>query len=162
MSLASRVLVSALFATTFGLLAALPATAADRSVEVRLDARGTQYEIDGDGDYKIVIGFTAEQRTQLVFVSGSTESVAGFTVREVFSPAARLDQDGVDGAKALELLRASRRQKLGSWEIAGDVLYFVIKLPDTVDAVQLDAAIRIAAEQADDAEIKFSGSTDAL
>jgi hypothetical protein len=151
-----------LAATLVFLPALAPAAASDASVEARLKARGTNFEVDDDGDYKIVIGFTAEKRTQLVFVSGKTESVAGFLVREVFSPAAFLGKSGIDGAKALELLADSRRQKIGAWEVSGDVLYYVIKLPDNVDAMQLDAAIRIAAELADDAEIGFSGDADEL
>jgi hypothetical protein len=161
MSPTARVLASTL-AVLGSLAAVAPASALDRSVEARLEARGTGYEVDEDGDYQILVRFAREDRTQLVFVSGRTQSIPGFSVREVFSPAARLKRDGLDGAKALELMRDSRSKKLGSWEIAGDVLYYVIKLPDSIDAVELDAAILIAAELADDAEIRFSGDDDAL
>jgi len=154
----SRLLAAALLLAT----TALPAAAADRSVEVRLDARGTSYQIDEDGDYMVVVRFGEENRTQLVYVSGRTESVSGLIVREVFSPAAHLGRDRVDGAKALELLRDSRQRKIGAWEISGDLLYYVIKLPDSADALQLDSAILIAAEVADDAEIEFSGDADTL
>lgn len=88
--------------------------AADASVAKRLDERGVKYEVDMDGDYKVTYNYAKEGRTQLVFVSGGTESVAGFTVREVFSPAARVAGDGIDGAKALELLAESRQNKLGA------------------------------------------------
>lgn len=136
--------------------------AADASVAKRLDERGVRYEVDMDGDYKITYNYAKEGRTQLVFVSGGTESVAGFTVREVFSPAARVSNDGIDGAKALELLAESRKNKLGAWEIAGDVLYFVVKLPDEISAAELESALDIAAETADDMEIQFSGDRDDL
>lgn len=140
-----------------------PAThAADASVEARLDARGVKYVVDDDGDYKVTYNYEAEGRSQLVFVSGSTESVGGFKVREVFAPAARIGKDGINGAKALELLAESRKNKLGSWEINGDALYFVIKLPDSLDATALESAMDIAAETADDMEIKLSGDRDDL
>lgn len=161
MSLRST-LALALTATSLFLLGPAPAAAADKSVEARLEARGTSFEVDQDGDYKILIRYTDENRTQLVFVAGKTHAVSGLVIREVFSPAAILSKSGFDGAKALELLGSSRRQKIGAWETAGDVLYFVIKLPDSMDAVQLDAALRIAAEVADDAEITFSGDADEL
>ncbi len=135
------------------------ASAADASVETRLDARGVKYEVDADGDYKVTYSYKSEGRTQLVFVSGRTESVAGFKVREVFAPA---DKDGITGAKAIELMGESRKNKLGSWELQGDVLYFVIKLPDSVDAAQLESAMDIAAQTADDMEIELSGDEDAL
>lgn len=138
------------------------AHAEDAAVKTRLDARGVKYELDDDGDFKITYNYSKEKRSQLVFVSGSTESVGGFKIREIFSPAARLDKDGVNGAKALELLAESRKNKLGGWEVAGDILYFVVKLPDSIDAAQLESAMDIAAETADDMEIEISGDRDDL
>lgn len=136
--------------------------AADESVARRLDARGIKYEVDADGDYKVTYNYEKEGRTQLVFVSGRTEQIGEFTVREVFAPAARIQSDGVDGARALKLMAHSRQLKLGAWEILGDVLYLVIKLPDNLSAEQLEQAMDIAAETADDMEIEISGDTDNL
>jgi hypothetical protein len=136
--------------------------AEDGSVKSRLDARGVKYTVDDDGDFKVTYSYSKEKRTQLVFVSGSTESVGGFKIREIFSPAARVEKDGVNGAKALELMAESRKNKLGGWELSGDVLYFVIKLPDSMDGAQLESAMDIAAETADDMEIEFSGDRDDL
>ena len=139
------------------LLSSAPfAHAADDSVASRLEARGMQTEVDEDGDYKVVLSYPDQQRTQIVFVSGSTESIGGFTVREVFAPAARLS-DGIDGDQALELLSDSRNNKLGSWELGGDILYFVIKLPDELDAERLEVAMNIAASVADDMERELTG-----
>jgi hypothetical protein len=138
------------------------AYAEDASVKSRLDARGVKYTVDDDGDFKVTYSYSKENRTQLVFVSGSTESVGGFKIREIFSPAARVEKDGVSGAKALELMAESRKNKLGGWELSGDVLYFVIKLPDSMDGAQLESAMDIAAETADDMEIKFSEDRDDL
>lgn len=145
-----------------GLSTALPARAADASVEARLKARGIQFEVDGDGDYKVTYSYKLESRSQLVFVSGQTEQVNGLSIREVFAPAGRLAADGIDGAKALELLADSRLKKLGSWEAAGDVLYFVVKLPDSIDAAGLEAAMDIVSETADNMELQLSGDKDAL
>jgi hypothetical protein len=138
------------------------AHAFDASVKTRLDARGIKHQVDGDGDYKVTYNYSKEGRTQLVFVSGSTQSVGGFQVREIFSPAARMGKDGINGAKALELLAESRKNKLGSWETAGDVLYFVIKVPDSLDGAQLESAMDIAAQTADDMELEISGERDDL
>lgn len=140
----------------------LPATASSASVKARLDARGMKYEVDGDGDYKATYNYSEEGRTQLVFVSGRTESVGGFIVREIFSPAGRVEKDDIDGKKALELLGESRQNKLGSWELAGDVLYFVVKLPDSISAAELESAMDIAAQTADDMELELSGDRDEL
>jgi hypothetical protein len=144
---------------------AMPAAAqksGDASVKSRLDTRGMKYDVDDDGDFKITYNYKKENRTQLVFVSGKTETVGGFKIREVFSPAARVEKDGINGKKALELLAESRANKLGGWELDGDVLYFVVKLPDNMDASQLESAMDIAAQTADDMELKISGDRDDL
>lgn len=135
-------------------------SASDDSVKTRLEARGIKYELDGDGDFKVTYNYSKEGRSQLVFVSGKTDTVAGFKVREIFSPSARIQKDGINGAKALELLIESRSNKLGSWEIGGDVLYFVIKVPDNLSAAQLISMMDIASETADDMELEISGRDD--
>jgi hypothetical protein len=143
---------------TLLLLAFAPfAHATDDSVASRLEARGFQAEVDEDGDYKVVLSYPDQQRTQIVFVGGRTESIGGFTVREVFAPAARLS-DGIDGDRALELMSDSRNNKLGSGELGGDILYFVIKLPDELDAERLEVAMNIAASVADDMERELTGT----
>lgn len=149
------ILFTAALLATSAVQAAAPG---DPAVKRRLDAQKIRYEVDKDGDFKITYRYKKEGRTQLVFVSGKTETVGGVAVREVFAPAAKAD--ALDGDKALELLRTSRRAKLGSWEIGGDYLYFVIKLPDTVSAKQLEAALDVAAEVADDKELELTGATD--
>ena len=154
---------AALFGSLLLAVAVVPAAQAeDASVKSRLDARGVKYTVDDDGDFKVTYNYSKEKRTQLAFVSGSTESVGGFKIREIFSPAARVEKDGVSGAKALELMAESRKNKLGGWELGGDVLYFVIKLPDSMDGAQMESAMDIAAETADDMEIEFSGDRDDL
>ncbi len=148
-----------------GLTLGIPAAAAaeDASVAARLEARGiTKYEVDGDGDYKVTYNYSDQGRTQLVFVGGNTEAVGGLSIREVFSPAAHVEKDGINGSKALELLASSATMKIGSWEIRSDVLYFVIKILDDASAAELEAAMDVAAETADDMELELSGDRDDL
>ena len=141
---------------------AVPAAAEDASVAKRLDSAGLKYEVDDDGDYKLTFNYSKEGRTQLVFVSGSTQEVSGLTIREVFAPAGRVEKDGIGGEAALELLANSGQLKMGSWEIRGDVLYFVIKVLDSATATELSSLLDIAAETADDKEIELSGDRDDL
>jgi len=143
-------------------LAPVATSAADDSVRSRLDLSGYKYEVDKDGDYKLVINYTAEKRTQLVWISGSTESYGAFNVREIYSPAGRVKADGIDGTKALDLMLRSGKTKLGDWEIRGDGLYYVIKVPEPFTADQLKSAIKLVAETADNMEIELSGTRDAL
>ena len=142
------------------LVAAGVARAADSPVAERLKAAGLEYVVDEDGDYMITISYPDEGRTQLVFVGGRTEAVGALAVREVFAPATWVE--GIDQGTLLELLQDSRQSKLGAWEADAEVLYFVIKLPDTVDAAQLDVAIQAAAQMADDMEIRLAGGGDSF
>ena len=150
------------------LLLALPAPAiapvdgpADDPVPALLDEAGIGYEVDRDGDYRVIFSWERERRTQMVFVAGRADDIAGRRIREVFSPAARLD-GALDADLANALLRDSQARKLGAWEVAGDVLYYVIKLPEPLDATLLELALSVAAESADDREIEFTGDEDAL
>ncbi len=136
-------------------------TAVVDPVPALLDEAGIGYEVDGDGDYRVVFSWAQESRSQMVFVSGRTEDIAGRRIREVFSPAAQLGQ-ALDAETATGLLRDSQTRKLGAWELAGDVLYYVVKLPEPLDAELLELALTIAAESADDREIMFTGELDAL
>ena len=140
------------------LLAASPAHAADPAVEKRLDARGIKYEVDDDGDYRVLYNYQKEKRTQLVFVGGSTEKTDAYVLREVFSPAAPVE--GLDREKLVKLLTNSRHNKLGSWELEGPTLVYVIKLPDDATAAQLEEAMDMAGTVADDMEIELTGGKD--
>lgn len=153
--------ISSAIGIAIALLAPLPAAAKDASVERRLDEVGLTYKVDDDGDYRITYNYKKEGRSQLVFVSGDTESVAGALVREVFSPAAVLSKDDVSG-RALDLLKDSGGKKVGAWEVRGGVLYFVIKVPEPVSGPQLEKFMDLAASIADNKEIEVSGSRDGL
>lgn len=142
------------------LLALAPSAHADPSVEKRLNDRGVTFEVDDDGDYRVLYSYEGEGRSQLAFVRAQTETTRSFVVREVWAAAANVEKDGISGAKALELLADSRTNKLGSWEIDGKTLLFVIKLPDDVSAATLQAALETVAAVADDMEIELTGGND--
>lgn len=153
---------SALGLAGLALAYSAPAAAQDETVASRLEAEGIKYTVDAEGDFKVTYNYSKEGRTQLVFISGKTETVSGLTIREVFSPAARITKDGIDAAKAFELIQESGRLKLGAWEVRGDALYLVIKVIDTLSSADLEAVMDIAAETADDKEIEISGDRDDL
>ncbi len=88
--------------------------------------------------------------------------VNGIATRKIFSPASVGSKDPVTAASALALLGANHGNGLGAWELTGGVLFLAIKLPDSIDAVELRAGIRAAAELADDMEKQISGTRDEL
>ncbi|MGH8107815.1 MAG: hypothetical protein ACREO1_03730 [Arenimonas sp.] len=142
----------------FGCLYVSPVNAVDDdSVKKRLDERSISFDVDKDGDYKIVYSFEKEKRSQLVFISGSTETIQSMKIREIFAPAANMKSAGIDDKKALELLTNSRKNKLGSWEVSNDMLFLVVKIPDSVNAVELEIMLDAAAGIADEMELKLTG-----
>ena len=60
----------------------------DRAVGRLLDSLDFPYEVDEDGDYKMVFD-AGDDRTQLVFVRSSVEKFGSHHVREIWSPAYR-------------------------------------------------------------------------
>ncbi|MDR7192598.1 hypothetical protein [Luteimonas terrae] len=123
----------------------------------RLDAQGVRYERDEDGDYRVVFAWQQENRSQLAFVAAGAHVLGDSAVREVFSPAAPVPAGGFSAEQADMLLRDSQRNVLGGWEIAGDTLFYVIKLHDDADGARFEQALEIAAELADDMELQLTG-----
>ena len=142
------------------LLAPLPTQAEDNSVKRRLDSAGQKYEVDKDGDFKLVFTFTGEKRTQMVFVSGAVSEVAGgLQVRNIYSAVAKIKEDGI-ASKAMELLKANDGYKIGAYQIGGEYAWFSIKIPDNATSTQLLNAIQTVASVADDKEKELSGARD--
>ncbi len=142
------------------LLAPLPTQAEDNSVKRRLDSAGQKYEIDKDGDFKLVFNFPSEKRTQLVFVSGAASDViGGLQVRNIYSAVAKVKEDGI-ASKAVDLLIANDGYKIGAYEIGGQYTWFSMKIPDSATSAQLLDAIQTVASVADDKEKELSGARD--
>lgn len=140
------------------------ARAADETIEILLKQADTPFEIDKDGDYKIVIEWSQEKRSQLVYVGGTPEAFNDMPVYDVFAPALAVDDDGLNQADANALLKASGELKLGAWELRGDGVYFVAKVPaGNLTAEQFDKILSLVAETADNFELEHSqGKSDDL
>ena len=137
------------------------ARAADATIEALLKQADTPYEVDKDGDYKIVIEWSEDKRSQLVYVGGTPETFADTLVYDVFAPALAVGEDGLSAEDANEMMKASGSLKLGAWERRGDGAYFAIKVPaGNLTAEQFDKILSLAAETADNFELEHSQSDD--
>jgi len=58
----------------------------DHRVSSILDQLGLNYEVDGDGDFRLLFGL-GDGRSQLVFVDSKTYRYQGLEVRSIWSPA---------------------------------------------------------------------------
>ena len=134
------------------------ARAGDPAIEALLRQSGTPYEIDADGDYKIVVRWSEEKRSQLVFVGGTPETFAGMPVYDVFAPALAVETGELGQDDANKLLGESGAMKLGAWELRGDGAYYAVKVPaGGLTAARFDKILSLVAETADDFELAHSG-----
>ncbi len=142
--------------------AALPATALaaspDPSIAPLLKEMGYEYEVDDDGDYKLVMAMPDSDRTQLVFVRSTVERFGATAVREVWSPAWAGEGDGdFPAAVANRLLQAAGELKLGGWARHGRYAVMVVQVDAAASAGTLEDAITSAAMAADRMELELSG-----
>ena len=141
-------------------LAAPTASAADPALEVLLKAANLPYEVDEDGDYKIVYDWSKEKRSQLVYVSGTAEELAGVKLYKIFSPAKVMDDAGIDPALAKRLLGENAQYKYGAWELAGKTLYFRGNVQAGTPAAQFETLVSVIAGTADDMELELTPGKD--
>jgi hypothetical protein len=151
------VLLSALLAATFT-HAVGAATTPDPTVRRMLEAKGTPFDVDSDGDYKITVNFKSEGRTQLVFVRSVVKTYG--KVREIWSYGYQGDKDQLSALVANRLLEASNRVILGSWVKQSKSAVFVVKISAEASADELDSAIDAAATAADEMEKELTDGKD--
>ena len=143
-------------------LASLAAPAADPKVAAVLDELGYKYEVDGDGDYKLVMAIEGDdgaERSQLVFVRSPVETYGSHRIREVWSPAYKT-AGAFPGPVANRLLEASDDLKLGAWVKHDGHALVVVKLDADAGAEALEQAISAAVTSADEMERELAGDPD--
>ncbi|KAA2286030.1 hypothetical protein [Arenimonas fontis] len=149
----ARLLVPAL---AFCLAGPALAAEADRGVQAKLDAKGTPYTIDDDGDFQIVVRID-DERTQLVWVRSVVEETNHQRVREIWSPGYQSQIDSFPASVANRLLEDSHARKLGGWVKQGNTAVYVIKIDADASADVLDESIDAAASIADELELDLVG-----
>ena len=143
-------------------LATPGANAADPALEALLKAANIPFEVDGDGDYKIVYDWSKEKRSQLVYVAGTAEELSGVKLYKIFSPAKVMDEAGIDPALAKRLLGENSQYKFGAWEVAGKTLYFRGNVQAGMPAAQFETLVSVIAGTADDMELELTPGKDDL
>ena len=141
-----------------GLLHA-PAFAQDARIKQQLDAIGYEYEVDDDGDYKLVFD-TEEERSQLVFVISNVNKYGTHTVREIWSPAYQSTGNDFPALVANKLLEDSGENKLGAWVKQDDMAIYVVKIAADASSDELEDAIEFAVKIADQMEVVLTDGAD--
>lgn len=126
-----------------------------------LDTTNLSYETDEDGDHSIVVEFD-DDRSQLVYVSGSTETTESGEVLQIWSAGSDSIAD-LPTNMFKKLLQFNAQQIIGAWEINDDSLSFSIKLPIDKNNFRpelLEDMISICASVADEFEEENCGDDD--
>lgn len=129
------------------------------SVKAKLEAKGTPFTVDEDGDFSILVDI-GEGRTQQVWVLAKYESGDRLKIREIWSPGFESDADVFPEELANDLLERSNQLKLGSWVKQGRTAMLVAKIPAHASADELDEAIDLTAATADALELELTGRDD--
>ncbi|MCL7713859.1 hypothetical protein [Stenotrophomonas mori] len=148
---------------TAALMAGLAGTAhgdePDRAIGRQLDSLDFKYEVDDDGDYRMVFD-VKDDRSQLVFVRSSVQTYGSHHVREIWSPAYRSSGPQFPALIANRLLEASQDAKLGGWVKQGETAMFVVKIDADASAEVLSDAIDAAIKSADAMELELTSKDD--
>ena len=127
----------------------------DPAIGRLLDSLEYKYEVDEDGDYRLVFDME-DDRTQLVFVRSSVENYGSHKIREVWSPGYKSPGPQFPALVANRLLEDSQDSKLGSWVKQSDIAMFVVKIDANAKADVLSDAIDAAIKSADAIELELT------
>jgi hypothetical protein len=131
----------------------------DNVVKAQLDAKGVTYEVDKDGDFKVVYKLSGG-RTQLAWVRSKVNTYGTLKVREIWSPGYKSDSNDFPALIANTLLDKNHEVKLGAWEAQDNVAMFVVKIAADAPADQLVDALEAAVNSADQLEKEITGDKD--
>lgn len=126
----------------------------DARVRKVIEAIGWKYEVDSDGDYKMVFRFD-DERTQLVYANNQTVELGNMEIREVWAPGFRLPADA-SADLLLNLLRDNNRVKVGAWRVikSGDdlVAVFTAQIAADADKDTFQTVVQAVSTTADEKE----------
>jgi hypothetical protein len=142
----------------------VPATSgADERVRRTLEAINWSYEVSPFHNFRVIANYSGEGRSQLVFIASETGTYRNREWRKVWSEA--FDVAGrLPWEQALALLIDSDRHPFGGWYIeeanGRTAVYFQMSLPADAPPAELEDAILLVAQVADEME-KATVGTDA-
>ena len=142
---------------------------ADAGVGKKLAAQDLKYEVDEDGDYKLLFGLD-DDRSQIVWVRSPVETLGGMRIREVLAIGGKLpkskgaDAAGMQATLTRDAMLKSSDQKLGGWVLKTSdderVFYYVAQIPADLNAADLETVARVVAQNGDEFEKVVESMTD--
>ena len=154
----SIVLAAALALTALNAQAGAPEP--DAVVEAQLKSKGIKYEIDQDGDFKVVYEVGDAGRTQLAYVRTHVDEYGELRIREILSLGYRSEGNSFPPLVANRMLDHNNEVKLGAWATQDNLAVFTVKISADATADELVDALEFAVNAADKLEEEFTGSKD--
>lgn len=134
----------------------------DPRVEKALKKLGLKYEVDKEGDFKLVFSIE-EGRTQVVFINSATETLGKMEIREIWSPVAKFTSIPPSDL-SLALLEKNGTYKIGGYQYkkSGSTYYlvFAVQLSAEAPAEELGSIVAAVAGTADATEKEIMGTDD--
>ena len=137
----------------------------DARIKKLLDQTELKYEIDEDGDFKLLFEYD-DGRSHIVFINSQTESYQGLEIREIWAVGYVPPEEGesVPANISENLIRANAQIKLGAWQVQklGEKEVGVFRAMIAADAgkeVVLDT-LRLVGISADEKEAELLSSDD--
>jgi len=123
----------------------------DSGLKVQLDQAGLKYSATKSGNAQVV--FTeADDRSQVVYLRGTADTLDGLSLREIWSVAGTLEPDP-DPQVLLDLLSAGGDEALGAWNLEkaddGWLVYYSTKLPADMPGTNLRSVVETIADVTD-------------
>ena len=137
----------------------------DERVRERLDQTELKYEIDEDGDFKLLFEYD-DGRSQIVFVNSKTVNYQDLEIREVwavgFVPAKKGSKVPADVCE--NLIRSNAEIKMGAWQVqklsGNEVGVFRAMVDANADKDFILNALQLVGISADEKEAELLGSDD--
>ncbi|RMH65911.1 MAG: hypothetical protein D6676_06660 [Cyanobacteria bacterium J003] len=128
---------------------------ADVRVGRLLDQLGIRYQVDEDGDYRVIFDL-GNGRSQQAFIDSQTQQLGSYEIRDVWS-IGYISDGYLDQEIANYLLIENSTKKIGAWELrplANNkyIAVFCNKVAADCDAEALNMSIRIVLQVADELE----------
>ena len=156
-----RVLLATLLLSfiTSGVLAKPPT---DPRVLQVVKQSGLRYQIDGDGDVRLMMGLPGG-RSQVVFINSNTSKIGDLEIREIWSVGFKLSSAPSPQIRA-KMLSLNANYKVGFWSIKQvgpiHIGIFTVKLPPIISTDVMKTIVQVVSTTADSFERETLSSDD--
>jgi hypothetical protein len=138
---------------------------ADQRVIDLIESSGLKYEIDDDGDVKMLLGWEEDERTQLVFVESTVDALGDYADVDMWSPIVDVQRFATEELRnrfVWDAISELADNKFGSITLRGPFLAVKVDVPLNISGETFAAMAWAAAAQADEMERALTEDEDAL